>query len=150
MQRLMVALSALTAVQMRGEGCPPESPWHLTGSARVRVTDLPSGLLLQEEGRLDRDGLSLAYQASWSVETDEEGQLWLGHARQGSTKRLLILLPESDTEWGAAQPHLCGADLYEARITLLPDNALRLRWQTRGPKKNHIITRHFTASPALT
>jgi len=147
---MMTALSSLTAVQLRGEAWPPETPWQLTGTANVGTKDLPSGLLLHEEGRLYRDGLSLAYQASWSFETDEEGRLWLGHARQGAPVRLLVLLPVSDTEWISDQPHHCGADLYAARFTLLPDSALQLSWQTRGPQKYHIITRFFTTSSLQT
>lgn len=144
----MCTLSSLTAVRMCGEGAAPEEAWQMTGAASVRITYLPSGVLLREKGRLERNELSLAYQASWSFETDAEGILWLGHARQGTPLRLLNLRSVSDTEWTSDKPHVCGEDLYEARITRVPGSGLQLQWQTRGPRKKHRITRNFTSSYA--
>ncbi len=142
---LFTALSTVKWVEIRGGAAAPEDAWSLSGSGTVEVDHTPATLLLREKGSLLRNGLTLAYHTSWRFE-NESGTFWLGHARHDTPFRLLELIPAAHSSWVSPRPHLCGADVYEARITLLPNGATQLDWQTRGPKKNHLITRIYSSS----
>ncbi len=81
----------------------------------------------------------------WSRAGDN-AKLAIEHTRHGQDRAVYLLTLTPDAERAnvccSEQPHLCGADLYRAELTL-DTGELRLRWEITGPEKRDQIDARY-------
>ncbi len=128
-----------------------EGVWHLE---RI-IADVGARRIV---GRF-RGQATFAPRGRESLDYEENGQLRLSQGGScAATRRYFwhfegpILRVEFDDGrpfWqvalsgGLGSPHLCGSDLYEARLTLGNWPRWRLAWRVRGPRKDLVIASAF-------
>ncbi|MGH7502694.1 MAG: DUF6314 family protein [Longimicrobiales bacterium] len=67
-----------------------------------------------------------------------------GDALDGSLAPVRILLtPDATGAWISASAHVCGHDIYTARLELR-DDGMSLVWIVRGPRKDQVIACTYT------
>ncbi|MFA8300950.1 MAG: DUF6314 family protein [Hyphomicrobiales bacterium] len=61
-----------------------------------------------------------------------------GHMRYGVDEpvELVMFMLLADGSWVSARPHLCGEDVYSAKI-LCNEDEIRIEWEVKGPYKNY-------------
>jgi hypothetical protein len=117
-----------------------------------------SGAPTQEAGRVssDFDGLRFRNELRWAQLGTSLLQIErprAGSAKESGTAAALdgnlapvriALVPDATGAWVSAAAHLCGKDLYTARLELRADD-MTLVWIVRGPKKDLLIACRYRA-----
>lgn len=109
--------------------------WNGRGEGRVQVTPWQDGWCFEEAGHyVTPQGQRLAMRNRYGWQRGEGG-IRLCHLRYASPVPLFELRPVTMDIWQSSEPHLCGADRYQARL-LCRDDGFDLSWQIQGPRKN--------------
>ena len=68
----------------------------------------------------------------------------MSHLRYGADAevRLVELIPLSEVAWKSVEPHVCGADVYQAELEFREKGFL-LRWRISGDKKDTLIENYY-------
>ena len=74
----------------------------------------------------------------WRTEGDA---LAVEHVRQGEPAHA-VLDRQPDGAWRAREPHVCGADRYDARLDVEPD-AVVVTWTVSGPCKAAVVATRY-------
>lgn len=161
-------------VRDRGIPPPDGRPWVGTALVEanrsgMRVTWLESGAWYGAEPygdskqpphaadrRANIDGIRFRNELRWAQLG--AALLQLERPRQGSTRDpaaaaaldvnlapvRIALVPDATGAWVSASAHLCGKDLYTARLELRDDD-MTLVWIVRGPRKDLLISCRYKA-----
>lgn len=134
------------ASRIRAELHTADGPWFAGGVGALEVLEPEAGtLLLTERGTWTAadGGHTVSYRAAYRW-TRVEDAIRLAHVRLGPDRPvdLGLLVPAAGGRLAAARPHLCGADRYEATLTV-EGEAVRLVWRVRGPAKDQLVVHTY-------
>ena len=119
---------------------------HGSGTVSIDRPD-PTSIIWEERGTWnDAPGHDMPYRDRLRWRWDPtRGILELHHARRGDDRavRLGDLTPGPDGIWRSVAPHLCGADTYDAALTL-HDGGVQVVWRVTGPSKRYLVARRYT------
>lgn len=118
---------------------------HGSGTVSVDRPD-PSTIVWEERGAWnDAPGHAMPYRdrLRWTWDP-ARGILALHHARRGDDGAVHLgdLAPGPDGTWRSLAPHLCGADTYDAALTLQGPEIVVV-WRVHGPKKSYRVVRRY-------
>lgn len=123
--------------------------FRLTGEGDVVARTDPDGSILISESGAWRgaDGRGWRFTNAWRWRFDGD-QVRLSQERRGPGQavELVVLVVRAPDRWEAATPHLCGADLYSAKVRLT-DDGLVLRWRITGPRKTQLLRAAYRGKP---
>ncbi|WP_192034750.1 DUF6314 family protein [Halomonas sp. YLGW01] len=127
-------------------GAASQCDWSGEGHGRVTVSEEGNVLRFHEEGHFALAGqpheVAFRNVYRWELEGD---RLRLFHERRGREAAVWLFdLIEADDGSGlvAAEPHLCGADRYTARLAIIEDG-FSLDWTIQGPRKDEAIAYRY-------
>lgn len=114
--------------------------WAGRGAGQIRVSHDDDGLRLHEQGRFTpADGASVAFKNVYRwVQHDDQLSLWHERFGHDAAVWLFDLAPAGDRTLATVEPHLCGADRYQAELTLVADG-FDLYWRITGPRKDETL-----------
>ncbi|MDP0501050.1 MAG: DUF6314 family protein [Verrucomicrobiota bacterium JB022] len=116
-----------------------QTDWSGSGVGTVAVS-AENGWLFAESGTYTTPhGHQLPMRNTYHWQREGQG-IRLSHRRFQQPVYLFTLQTVDATgrRWQTDEPHLCGADLYQATL-LVEDAALKLDWTIVGPKKNEAL-----------
>lgn len=123
--------------------------WDGTGSGLVDVEQPdPDTVVWLESGTwLGPSGSAVSFSNSYRLRR-EGRSLGVSHLRRGRLQpvelvRLDPVGPAEPDQWRAAEPHLCGADRYDARLRVTQE-AVLLDWWITGPAKDESLRYRYT------
>lgn len=124
----------------QGEGS--RTDWSGCGEGIVSPRPWQQGLRFDESGDYTTPhGKVLTMSNSYGWQRGEAG-ITLCHLRFGSPVHLFELKPVAVGVWESDEPHLCGADRYQARLVRREDG-FDLSWQILGPRKNERLAYRY-------
>ena len=119
--------------------------WAGQGEAEVRIGDDADGLRFHESGMFtpEASDTPVAFRNvyRWQFH-DDRVALWHERFGRAAAVWLFDLVPIDTGVYAAADSHLCGADRYDARLTLV-DAGFDLRWSIAGPRKDETLAYHY-------
>lgn len=124
--------------------------WSGQGHGQVEVDSLSNAVRFLERGHFLPLGQSreVAFRNvyRWELQPD---RVTLYHERRGAENavQLFDLVADSATTLVSESPHLCGADTYQARLSLI-EGGFRLEWCIAGPRKDERLVYHYRQSGA--
>ena len=141
------------ALKFRAKSSSEASGWNASGSGTVIVGMLgSSSITFTESGKWRSDsGQELEFNNvyRWTL-VKASGTIRLEHLRQGPNQpiHLFDLAPTDANTFQSVAPHRCGADLYTA-IMEFKNEAIYLRWNVKGPKKDEHICCIYAHSASM-
>lgn len=139
-------LSALRSLRFTATpGRASQTGWAGHGTARIQASTDRDGIRLYERGHFTpaAAGTPIAFENVYRwVEHNDRLSLW--HERHGRDAAVWLfdLVAADHNSLVTAAPHPCGADEYDARLTLTADG-FDLRWSITGPRKNETLAYRY-------
>ncbi|MES1951685.1 hypothetical protein S4A8_12562 [Salinisphaera sp. S4-8] len=119
--------------------------WAGQGEAEVRIGDDEDGLRFHESGTFtpEASGAPVAFRNVYRWQChDDRIALWHERFGREAAVWLFDLVAIRADMFVAADSHLCGADRYDARLTLV-DAGFDLCWTIAGPHKDETLTYRY-------
>ncbi|MCT8467759.1 hypothetical protein KZO85_04115 [Chromohalobacter canadensis] len=119
--------------------------WSGQGSGTVAPETHTDWVRFTEHGHFLPQGQSreVAFRNVYRWDLHPE-HIALYHERRGPDAAVWLfdLVADSSTTLISKSPHLCGADTYQARLTL-EAHGFRLEWHIAGPRKDERLVYHY-------
>lgn len=147
------SLRAVRTLQFSAKFSSQTSGWNVTGNGKVIVGMVDnSTITFTESGKWRSDsGKEFDFNNVYRWTLDEDaGVIRLEHLRFGPNQPVYLfdLAPTDNITFQSVSPHCCGADLYTA-IMEFKDEAIYLRWNVKGPKKDEQICCIYAHSESI-
>ena len=116
--------------------------WNGTGQGKVITQIKDNKLFFREEGcfKLDNNSKTTKIFNEYIWTQLSKNKLRLSNSRFGYNNEVILfeLEPITNTQWTSIEPHICGKDLYSAKL-VIEKNHINLTWNISGSKKDEII-----------
>lgn len=133
-------ISRFTFQAGNGEGS--QTDWNGSCEGEVLVAPWQDGWSFDERGHyLTPRGQRIAMHNRYGWQRSEHG-IVLYHLRHTEPVHLLELRPVSPQRWQTDEPHLCGADHYQAVLEVV-GSGFDMQWQIRGSRKNERLAYRY-------
>lgn len=120
--------------------------WNGIGTGSVSVEVAGPGVVLFHESGIWQPtaGGDLRFRNVYRWSLVAAQMVRLEHLRFGPTQpvQLFELVPESESIWASANPHVCRDDCYSARLRIGERN-ISLKWAITGPRKREGIEYNY-------
>lgn len=128
-------------------GPASQTGWAGRGEAQVESSADRDGIRLYEHGLFTPGvtGTPIVFQNVYRwVEDADRLSLWHERFGRDAAVWLFDLVAADHHSLVTAAPHPCGADRYDARLTLAADG-FDLRWSITGPRKDETLAYRYRA-----
>ena len=119
--------------------------WAGQGEARIESSHDPDGIRLHESGHFtpQATGTPVAFRNVYRwVNQGDRLALWHERFGRDAAVWLFDLAATGTDELATIEAHLCGADRYDARLSLAVEG-FDLRWSITGPNKDETLAYRY-------